>query len=284
MDLPLWFTIHSVLAFLQFLYVNNISHRVIQNYVTPLRTLVNRYDWDSTVLSHQLVLSYLRSISRSSCFNPPSPGIFSLHLLSSISKACSIVTDPPLFRATFLLAFFAFLRMSNIAPHSKAHFDPMRHMLRQDILFLEPGAHVLLKWTKTLQDSSSHHFVQIPRLTNPDLCPVRALIELLNTRPLHKKAPLFVHKDPPFYPVIDTTIRDALKMVLNHLNIPLQGHGFHSFRRSGATLAFDQNIQLQDIMAHGLWKSSAVWQYLQKASIAPSIVPTTFASISPPSL
>ena len=49
MDLPLQFTIHSVLAFLEFLYVNNISHRVIQNYVVSLRTLANRYDWDSTV-------------------------------------------------------------------------------------------------------------------------------------------------------------------------------------------------------------------------------------------
>ena len=101
--------------------------------------------------------------------------------------------------------------MSNIAPHSKGQFDPVRHMLRQDILFLEPGAHVLLKWTKTLQDYSSYHFVQIPKLTNPDLFPVRALLELLNIRPLYKKAPLFVHRDPPFYPVIETTIRDALK-------------------------------------------------------------------------
>ena len=73
-------------------------------------------------------------------------------------------------------------------------------------------------------------------------------------------------------------------MVLTHLNIPLQGHGFHSFRRSGATLAFDQNIQLQDIMAHVLWKGSAIWQYLQNASVAPSIVPTTSASIILPSL
>ena len=88
--------------------------------------------------------------------------------------------------------------MSNIAPHSKAQFDPMRHMLRQDILFLETGAHVLPTWTKTLQDYSSHHFVQIPKLAHLDLCPVRALIELLNTRPLHKKAPLIVHRDPPF--------------------------------------------------------------------------------------
>ena len=142
--------------------------------------------------------------------------------------------------------------MSNIAPHFKGQFDPIRHILRQDILFLETGAHVHLKWTKSLQENLGHHFVQIPRFTNPDLCPVKALVELLESRPLPKHAPLCVHKNPPFYPVIDTTNTEGLKMVLNHLNIPLQGHCFHSFRRLGATLAFDQNIQVQNIKAHGL--------------------------------
>ena len=284
MDLPLQFTVHSTLSFLEYLHINNISHRVMLNYLSSFKVLAKRYGWDPTPLAHQLVTSYLKSISRNSGFNPTSRGIFSLPTLSAISKACDLLSDPPLFRAAFLLAFFAFLRMSNIAPHSKALFSPLKHMLRQDILFLDPGAHVLLKWTKTLQDTSSHHFVQIPRLQNPDLCPVQALKELMHTRPLPKHAPLFVHKFPPFHPVIDTTIRDALKTVLNYLNITLQGHGFHSFRRSGATLAFDSNIQLQDIMAHGLWKSSAVWQYLQQASVAPSIIPSTFASIIPPSL
>ena len=85
----------------------------------------------------------------------------------------------------------------------------------------------------------------------------------------------------PCHPVIDTTIRDALRKVLVHIGIPLVGHGFHSFRISGATLAVDNNVQLQHIMAHGLWRSSAVWTYLQNASLAPSIIPSTFVAIIP---
>ena len=82
----------------------------------------------------------------------------------------------------------------------------------------------------------------------------------------------------PFHPVIDTTIRDALRKVLQQIGVPLIGHGFHAFRRSGATLAFDNNVQLQQIMAHGLWRSSAVWTYLQNASLAPSIPPPSLPS------
>ena len=84
--------------------------------------------------------------------------------------------------------------------------------------------------------------------------------------------------------IIDTTLRDGLRKVLTHIGIPLLGQVFHTFRRSGATLAYDNNIQLQHVMAHSLWRSAAVWTYLQNASLAPSIIPTTFVAIIPHNL
>ena len=145
-------------------------------------------------------------------------------------------------------------------------------MLRQDIIFADPGAHVLLKWTKPLQDLSAHHFVQIPRLENPILCPVTALQHLLDTRPVRPNRPLFVFKSFSHPVVTDTQIRDALRFILRHLSLPLEGHGFH-------TLAFHNSVHLQDIKAHELWCNDAVWTYLQNSSVAPSIIPHTFASI-----
>ena len=279
MNLPLTFSLHSLLAFLEFLNVNNISPRVIQNYLSSLKHFAKIRGWDISPFHHKLVLDYIHSIAINSSFSPDPKGIFDLKTLALIIQTCDLLYDPPLYKAAFLLAFFAFLRMSNIAPHSKQKFQPHTHFLRQDIIFAPPGAHDLLKWTKTLQDRKAHHFVQIPEIPGNPLCPVQGLKDLLASRPLPPTHPLFAHRGYPHYPVIDTSIRDALKVVLNHLNIPLQGHLFHAFRRSGATLAFDNNVQLQDIMDHGLWRSSAVWHYLQKASVAPSIIPTTFASI-----
>ena len=171
--------------------------------------------------------------------------------------------------------------MSNVAAHSRFNVYSSRHFLRQKIIFHHPGAHVLLKWTKTLQQTSSHDLVQIPLLTNSTLCPVQVLQELLQSRPLPPSFPLFVHNSPTFHPVIDTSLRDGLRKVLTYLGIPLSGHGFHTFRRSGATLAYDNNVDLLHIMAHGLWHSSAVWTFLQNASQALSIVTLTFASVIP---
>ena len=170
--------------------------------------------------------------------------------------------------------------MSNIAPYSLATFDPHKHILRQDLVFRPPGVHIKLKWTKTMQDNSAHHWVQLPQLNNFLLCSVRALRQLLQSRPLPPHAPLFANSFPPHNQCIDIHFRDALKLVLSQLSIPLEGHGFHSFRRSGATLAFHNNIPLQKIMQHGLWRSSAIWTYLQNTSLAPSIIPLTFTSIS----
>ena len=281
MDLPVELHVHSILAFLEYLHTNSISYKVLLNYISSLKRAALKYNWHPEVLSHRLVLDYIRSISINSTFTPTPRGIFDISTLALISRTCVILDDPILFRAIFLLAFFGFLRMSNIAPHSKFKFDSSRHFLRQDVIFADPGAHILLKWTKTLQERSAHHFVQIPALSNSYLCPVKAIQQLLASRPLPADSPLFVHMSPPFYPVIDTTIRDSLRKILDHLGIPSTGHGFHTFRRSGATLAFDNNVQLQHIMAHGLWRSSAVWTYLQNASLAPSIIPSTFSAIIP---
>ena len=277
-------SVHSLLAFMEYLYANSLSHKVIHNYISSIKSAAKRFHWPIPPFSHHLVTSFLRSISINSTLPPTPRGVFDLSALAAISRACSILDDPDLFRAVFLVAFFAFLRMSNVAPHSRFKFDPLRHILRQDVIFQDPGAHILIKWTKTLQDRSAHHFVQIPALSNKTLCPVSAIQKVLTSRQLPGTSPLFSHKNIPYHPVIDTTIRDSLRKVLSHLGIPLLGHGFHTFRRSGATLAYDNNIQLQHIMAHGLWRSATVWTYLQNASLAPSIIPSTFAAIIPHSI
>ena len=269
MNLPHQPSVQSLLAFMEFLYANAISHKVISNYISSIKLAAKHFDWNLAPFSHHLIHAYLKSLAINTSLPTPR-GIFDLTTLAAISRACNILEDPILFRAAFLLAFFAFLRMSNVTTHSRYKFDTNT-----------PGAHILIMWTKTLQDRSAHHFVQIPALHNKNLCPVLALQQLLDSRPLLPSAPLFAHKSSLFHPVIDTTLRYALRKVLTHIGLPLMGHGFHTFRRSGATLAYDNNIQLQHIMAHGLWRSSAVWTYLQNASLAPSIIPTTFASIIP---
>ena len=117
-----------------------------------------------------------------------------------------------------------------------------------------------------MQERSAHHIFQLPHLKNKQFCSVTAVRDLLHSRQLPHNAPLFALLSPP-HPQVINTIRYALKSILKAINYLLTGHGIHSFRRSGATLAYDNNIPLQNIMAHDLWRSSSVWYYLQQASL-----------------
>ena len=191
--------------------------------------MAKNFGLDHQDLFHQAIFRYLRSIQLNSPFRPSPRGLFDIQTLYHISMACDYLPDPHLYRAIFLTAFYGFLRMSNCAPHAGRLFDLFKHFLRQDAIFQPPGVHLILKWTKTMQDKS-YDVVQLPFIDNILLCPVMALQALLRSRPLHPTAPLFTNRDPPFAQVIDTHIRDALRFVLRSRNIPTSGHGFHTFR------------------------------------------------------
>ena len=195
----------------------------IQKTVKPARAFINRILTTFRGASHKQKIYLNKDIDWFLQFLPLFNGITFIEK-NAVDDTQSLFLDASLTG----MAFFTFLCMSNIAPHSKSAFVPFRHILRQDVLFLHPGAHILLKWTKTLQDRSAHHFVQIPKLINSHLCPVKAIQELMQSKPLPPHAPLFVHKNYPHHPVIDTTIRDALRTVLTHLHIPTRGHDLGS--------------------------------------------------------
>ena len=151
MDLPIHISVHNILTFAAYLYQNHISPRVISTYLSSIQARAKFFNWDVTPFTHPSISRYIRSITINSPFNPTPRGVFDLHTLYNISISCDILHDPILFRAIFLTAFFGFLRMSNIAPHSSSKFDQNRHFLRQDFIFAPPGDHLLLKWTKTLR-------------------------------------------------------------------------------------------------------------------------------------
>ena len=200
MQLPVTFSLHNIITFLEFLHQSSLSPKVISNYLSSIRSMAKFYNIEHADLSHIAVSRFL-SITINSRFSPTPRVFFYIYTLYRLSLACDTLSDPILFRAIFLTAFFAFLRMSNVAPHSARAFDPTRHFVRQDPIFAVPGAHLLIKWTKTLQSSNSHHIVQLPTLDNIMLCPVRALRALLSSRPLSSSHPLFVNNFPPSHPL-----------------------------------------------------------------------------------
>ena len=269
--------IHFILAFLQLLYDNGLGQPSVANYVSSFKQQFQIYSLNHKVLEHRKVALLLKSfaINRPLQFKPK--GIISVQLLADILQACKSLLHPALFKAVFSFAFFSFLRISNIAPPTESMFDLSRHLARGDIIWGHPGAHIILKWSKTMQTRREHQVVQIPVLCNSSLCPVTALQNYFHQYPTGPNMPLF--SLPSGRALTQAHIRQALTSIIHRLHLSAHNITFHSFRRSGATAVFNQNVQLQNIQVHGGWQSTAIWHYLKSTHQAAGEVARTFQRI-----
>ena len=158
------------------------------------------------------------------------------------------------------VAYFSFLRLSNLLPHTVRFFDPIRQLAGGDTLFSQ-GATLLVKSSKTLQTRSDIR-------TIPLSWRVTSLKALLLSQVGTSNDPVFrISRSHGLVPLAHSVARKFLTSLSSilHLTPKLT---FHNFRRSGATWAFHHGVPLQQIMHHGAWKSDAIWSYIQNVPIS----------------
>ncbi len=220
----------------------------------------------------------LTSCGRTLSYKPQIKHVFTIPMLADIVRAGSALHHPLIFKAIFLVAFHSFLRISNLVPTSKTQFNFIQHLTRGDIIFGSPGVHILVKWTKTLQANNNHRLVPLARIPGSILCPVAALQQVIQRHPLSADYPLFAYMhNKQIVTFTQPMVRAALARVLASLGMDSR-IGFHTFRRSGATLARELNISLQQTQEQGIWQSDAVWRYLHPSQ-PPKSLPTLFQHI-----
>ena len=250
--------VDSILAFLELLAQNGSRSHTLSSYVSVFKHFFRLYDLDITGLCHRKVHLFVKSVSHNAKYFPRFKANFTIETLTRLVHACDQLTHGKVYKAAYLLAFFAFLRLSNVAPASAAAFDVTRHFIRSDIIFGSPGAHIVLKWAKAMQSAQSHQIVQIPALPNSPICPTAALKDLLHYIPASKTSPLFLIPKPSGLSILTAPmISSTLSSLLRSLHLNPSSYGFHSFRRSGVSWAADHNVPLQNLQAHGGWASSA---------------------------
>ena len=100
-------------------------------------------------------------------------------------------------------------------PEKVSMFDFTRHITRGDIIRVIPGAHIIVKRTKTVQRRDTYQVIQIPNLTNGTLCPVKAN-HLLHNHSGGSNAPIFSIPGT-VTPITQPQIRTALVSILGYL-------------------------------------------------------------------
>ena len=135
MHLPIAVSGYSLLVFLEYLYNNSLSPNVIRNYLSSIKPTASRYNMNSEAADSHVIKRFLRSISINSKVSSTPRVVFHIRPVYNIHIACDSLHDPILYKVIFLISFFAFWIISNVAPDSARQFYPLAHFLRKDVIF-----------------------------------------------------------------------------------------------------------------------------------------------------
>ena len=167
--------------------------------------------------------------------------------------------------ALFLVAFFTFLRKSNLVP-DVANRISSKVPLRVDLVFDSCGATLHIAASKTIQYQQRSLSIPLPHISGSPLRPVTALKTHLRLNSGPFTAPLFSVVCPTsqvLFPLTSRHFGVFISKVISAIGVVPANYSPHSFRRGGASFAFRGNVPAELIQRQGDWQSDAYLIYLE---------------------
>ena len=132
-----------VLAFLEFLVFNKVSHSQIANYLSAIKSKYAMLALSTTPFFDQRIKYFTKAVARCAPLTIKLKAIIEPPLLGQIIHQCQFFHMGFVFKAAILLAYFAFLRISNLVPHTISSYNPLKQLARADVFFCSPwGPHI----------------------------------------------------------------------------------------------------------------------------------------------
>ena len=270
-------SVSIALSYLEFLVINKVSAHMISNHISAVRAMSIIYDLPYQHWEHPKVKYFVKSIKLTRPMALPKRNIIDIQTLKTIIAYTQKFSDPLVYKAVFLTAFFGFFRLSNIAPHTISEFDYTRHFTGEDVFFQDKEVQLLLKWSKTMQYRNEYKLVSLPKLGTSTICPYRALRNIMDLYKPGHKSPLFQIQTSAGWQVLtDSRVRKVLAGINQYMRLPPNFYTFHAFRRSGASLAYEIDTPVKEIKDHGTWASDCVWRYIRPEATAGHQVSSKF--------
>ena len=166
--------------------------------------------------------------------------------------------------AAALLMFFGLLRRANVLT-SIRDFSRAKSLCRSDISVLPWGLLVEVRHTKTIQHQERSLLIPLPRIHNHPLCPVQAVVLAFEkTKGAPLDGPAFaLPRGSGFVPLTPTAFVARVRSLLSGSGVDVSQYAGHSFRRGGATWAYQAGLSTETIRILGDWRSQAYMAYLQ---------------------
>ena len=121
---------------------------MVENYMSAIKASFVLYELPCVVLTHPKIKYFIKSLKTNRPLTLRPHNLIDLTILRRISLAFLDLPPGVVYRAVFLTGFFAFMRLSNLAPHSLLTFDPSRHLTGHDVFFTKKFVKILTKWSK----------------------------------------------------------------------------------------------------------------------------------------
>ena len=254
----------TVMRFIAYL-ADKLQYSSIPQYANIVRLICAEKD-EPNPLQSWPVQSLLRGIKRakgnSTVHKLPITPQLLLHIrqLVSLNEPADIVLW-----AAYLTSFFTLLRKSNIVPPSPSTFDPLRHPRRSDLVLTPMGLALNVALSKNNQFQERALKIPLPFLKEHPLCPTTALLAVLALQPdLPPSVPLFAYPTHKGLRILTQSIfTRRLHQLVEATGAPASRYGSHSFRRGGATWAFQAGLPGELIQVMGDWHSECYKQYLE---------------------
>ena len=148
-------------------------------------------------------------------------------------------------------------------PPSKCKFDPLKHLVFEDIRFKDNLVLVYFKWSKTNQNSAKVSWVPICSVSDERFNVHFQLRRLFSKVAMPDKSPLFTYSVKEFHSKCSLT--RLLDYCLIEAGLSLTDYSWHSFRRGAAVFAFESDLSEHAVQLLGDWSSAAFTHYLEFA-------------------
>jgi integrase len=188
-----------------------------------------------------------------------------------LAAACDATSPADVaFTVAALIAFFAFLRKSNVTTGVQQSDDITHALLAGDVV-IDNDTYTLwitLRCTKTIQFGERKLYIPIAGMRGSPIDPIAWWKLHLRSSALPRKADAHafayqVKGTSRWVNLTHSAFVKRLKLVLARNGVDSANYAAHSFRRGGATFAYAAGVGDALIKALGDWRSNAYLRYIE---------------------
>ncbi|XP_062570433.1 uncharacterized protein LOC134232478 isoform X2 [Saccostrea cucullata] len=260
------FPIHveHLVLFISNCYQKGLAPQTVCTYLSALAhfsKMKGHVDPTQNFVIKRTIQGFQKLKSRADVRMPITPSILQ-KLVNSLYLCTSSFYEKCLFKAMFLLAFHAFLRIGEITSTTKSST-----VLPLAAIQLEKYPNAKPKEMTLTLTNFKHHQGKPPvtfqiaaDTEKPETCAVLAMFDYLHVRG-EEDGPLFMLRDHS--PITRHMFNEQLKISLTFLGYDTKIYKGHSFRIGAASWAKSKGVSDDQIQLLGRWKSEAFRRYIR---------------------